>query len=180
MGNSCSQRIKNSNSQKGFTLIESMIAIVVFSFGLLGVAGLMVNSVKINHNAYMRSQAIFLISSAIDMMHRNTQAVWNEKYNGEYSGSEDTSDLCREIECDWENLAEKDVKDWSNMLTQILPNSTGKINCVTNAPRVSEPGENPFSSSEPYNGFCEVKVEWTESNERSASNLQQLSWVVKP
>ena len=48
--------------------VPALIAIVVFSFGLLGVAGVMTVAVKNNHNGYMRSQAVFLASSSVDMM----------------------------------------------------------------------------------------------------------------
>ena len=45
--------METNKKQKGFTLIEAMIAVVVFSFGLLGVAGVMLVAVKSNHNGYM-------------------------------------------------------------------------------------------------------------------------------
>ena len=61
--------------QKGFTLIEVMIAVVVFSFGLLGVAGIMTVAVKNNHNGYMRSQAAILTATIVDMMRRNKAGV---------------------------------------------------------------------------------------------------------
>lgn len=37
--------------QRGFTLIETMIALLIFSVGLMGMAALMVLSVKTNHSA---------------------------------------------------------------------------------------------------------------------------------
>ena len=65
----------NKSKNKGFTLIEVMIAVVVFSFGLLAVAGVMTVAVKSNHNGYMRSQANFLASSMLDSMRKNIKAI---------------------------------------------------------------------------------------------------------
>ena len=47
-------------ARRGFTLLEVLIALLVFSLGLLGLAGLMVVSVKTNQSAYLRTQASFL------------------------------------------------------------------------------------------------------------------------
>ncbi len=181
------QREKQKITQKGFTLIEVMIAVVVFSFGLLGVAGVMTVSVKNNHNGYMRSQAAFLASSMIDNMRRNQIALWLNQYNGSYSGYSDISSLCTSTECLPKALADRDVQQWSNMITQILPNSSGSIDCVQSAPPVSSIPELDGSGSpcyycavEPYNGFCTVTVTWSESNELSANSTQNLSLVGKP
>ena len=58
--------IKQNN--QGFTLIEVLVAVLVFSFGLLGIAGMMTISVKSNHNGYLRSQANFLAENMVDRM----------------------------------------------------------------------------------------------------------------
>ena len=41
----------------GFTLLEVLVAVVVLSVGLLGLASLQVNGLRFNHSAYMRTQA---------------------------------------------------------------------------------------------------------------------------
>ena len=41
----------------GFTLLEVLVAVLIFSLGLVGLAGLMVISVKTNQSAYLRTQA---------------------------------------------------------------------------------------------------------------------------
>ncbi|EHQ53729.1 Tfp pilus assembly protein PilV-like protein [Ectothiorhodospira sp. PHS-1] len=46
--------------QTGVSLIEVLIAVLVISIGLLGVAGLQAVSVQLNQNAYLRSQATHL------------------------------------------------------------------------------------------------------------------------
>ena len=42
---------------KGFSLLEVMVALLVLSIGLLGLAGLQTFSLKFNHQSYERTQA---------------------------------------------------------------------------------------------------------------------------
>jgi type IV pilus assembly protein PilV len=56
---------------KGFTLIETLIALVVLCIGLLGVAAMQLSSLRSNHGSAMRSQATFLAYDIIDRMRAN-------------------------------------------------------------------------------------------------------------
>ena len=53
-------------AQHGATLIEVLVAIVVLSIGLLGLAGLQMTALQSNHSAYMRSQASVLAADLSD------------------------------------------------------------------------------------------------------------------
>ena len=169
----------NKNRIHGFSLIESMIAIAVFSFGLLGIAGLMGIAVKSNHNGYMRSQATLLVSNIFDAMRRNPKAVWSNQYNGTYSGYSTVAGLCQTA-CNEDGLAARDLALWSNMMTQILPNSSGSISCESPAAMSAATNDALFFAIEPYNGFCQVEINWTESNKNSDSSAQKISWTAKP
>ena len=61
--------------QSGFTLVEVMVAIVILSFGLLGVAALMVNGLQYTHSAQQRSLATVLAYDLIDRMRSNVTGV---------------------------------------------------------------------------------------------------------
>jgi type IV pilus assembly protein PilV len=52
---------------RGFTLIEVLVTLVILTFGLLGIAGLMAKGQRIAFEAYQRQQAIAL---AVDMAER--------------------------------------------------------------------------------------------------------------
>jgi len=56
---------------RGFSLIEVLIAVLILSFGLLGLAGLQTNSVQQNQSAADSSQATFLAADALDRMRAN-------------------------------------------------------------------------------------------------------------
>jgi type II secretory pathway pseudopilin PulG len=52
--------LKNRNSQRGFTLIEAMISLVLMMIGVLGLAGLQVVGVRANHFGKRMSEATAL------------------------------------------------------------------------------------------------------------------------
>lgn len=58
---------REGHCQRGFSLVEVLVAVVVLGVGLLGLAALQANSLRFNHDSNIRSQATIL---AYDMMER--------------------------------------------------------------------------------------------------------------
>lgn len=108
------------NHQRGATLIEVLIAIVVLSIGLLGLAGLQVTSVQSNHSAYQRSQASLLANDLADRMRANRTQALTSAYVADYadSSSSHTASGTR---------AEIDLAEWLNNLALKLPDGQGKV-----------------------------------------------------
>jgi type IV pilus assembly protein PilV len=67
--------------QHGFSLLEVMIALLVLSVGLLGIAGLQTFSLQFNHQSYERTQATALISEIFDRIMANPTAARAGDYN---------------------------------------------------------------------------------------------------
>ena len=65
----------------GFTLIEALIALVVLSVGLLGVAGLQMTGLRANMSAASRTQATYLANDILDRMRANTRDARAGLYN---------------------------------------------------------------------------------------------------
>jgi type IV pilus assembly protein PilV len=63
--------MKTNRSARGFTLLEVLIALLVLSFGLLGLAALQAYSVKANQSAHFRSQATALANMIMDSVRSN-------------------------------------------------------------------------------------------------------------
>ena len=60
----------------GFTLMEVLIAVLILSIGLLGLASLQANGLRSNFSSYARSQAVILANDMADRMRANlTEAV---------------------------------------------------------------------------------------------------------
>jgi type IV pilus assembly protein PilV len=63
------------HAQRGFSLIEVLIALVVLAFGLLGLALLQTVNLKYTQSANQRTQAVNLAGELLDMMRSNRSEV---------------------------------------------------------------------------------------------------------
>ena len=59
------------HSQRGATLIEVLIALLITAIGVMGAAAVQLNSVKFNQAAKFRSNAVFLANDISDRMRAN-------------------------------------------------------------------------------------------------------------
>lgn len=164
---------------QGFSLLEVLVAVVVFSVGLMGMAGLLMVSVRTNHSSYLRSQAGFLAQSMADRMRVNMPALWTNGYNLAYpvSGS---APACG-TGCTIANVVTRDSVLWSRSLTQFLPAPTARINCALNAGAVA-PSAAQIVNRAPYDGLCTITITWAESslNSGAGANFQTFAWVFQP
>lgn len=62
-------------SQTGLNLLEVLIATLVLSIGLLGLAGLQVASLKTTQNASLKQEATFILYDLLERMRSNRQSV---------------------------------------------------------------------------------------------------------
>jgi type IV pilus assembly protein PilV len=164
---------------RGFTLLEVLIALLIFSLGLLGLAGLMVVSVKTNQSAYLRTQASFLAQSMADRMRANTGAI--NDYNGDYDAGTAGDDICNATACTPAQLVENDRLVWSRQLDELLPNSAATIECDGDTL-----GSPATAGAATYNGLCTFLLTWSETRlERTdvvadMTQSQTFAWVFQP
>jgi type IV pilus assembly protein PilV len=64
-------------SQQGMALLEAMIAIVLFSIGVIGLMGLQANMIKNNTDAKLRSEASFFAQQTLGTMWGNPNNLAN-------------------------------------------------------------------------------------------------------
>ncbi|MCQ4163779.1 type IV pilus modification protein PilV [Tahibacter harae] len=161
------------SKNRGFSLLEVLIALMIFSVGLLGLAGLMVVSVKTNNGAYQRTQAAFLAQSMVDRMRANSMGVWGGNYNATVPGGSNPTCPCTVAQ-----LAQRDLYWWGQELTNFLPNPAATVRCVNN----NNVGVNDRRRP-PYNGTCTMTITWTEGSlDRAATGpgSQTFTWVFQP
>ena len=108
---------------RGFTLIEVLIALVVFSIGLLGLAGLQTISLRFNTSAYYRTQATALAYGLADRMRANRQSALDGEYDGDFQ--------VPSPDCDPDaaggGAPAEDVSAWRNALACQLPEGNGAV-----------------------------------------------------
>jgi len=107
-------------AQRGATLIEVLIAIIVLAIGLLGLALLQITSVQSNHSAYYRSQVTILASDLADRMRANRTAALGSAYVFDFPTSSSSHSVSG-------TQAQKDKAEWLNALALTLPEGTGKV-----------------------------------------------------
>jgi type IV pilus assembly protein PilV len=107
-------------------LIEVLVALLVLSIGLIGVAALQANALQANHGSQMRSQATNLAYDIADRMRANRAAALNNAYVGEYdavncpSSAGDLPSLSG-------SLADRDLTEWRVALACGLPSGRARI-----------------------------------------------------
>lgn len=75
-----SNRARKSR-QNGASLVEVLVALLLLSIGLLGVAGLQINALQVNRSAHVRSQASVLAYYIADRMRANRDSAMAGGYN---------------------------------------------------------------------------------------------------
>lgn len=165
---------------RGFTMLEVLVALLIFSLGLLGMAGLLAVSVRTNHSAYQRTQATFLAQSMADRMRANVRlALWNDLYNGSWSAAQTGAATCQgSTSCDYKDVAKRDIAVWTSDVARFLPNATESIAC-SGAPSIPA---SAYQTLPPYGGTCTITINWSESTLAVAGspNTETLAWVFQP
>lgn len=64
-------RVSNPLRARGFSLIEVLVAIVVLSIGLLGLAALQVSGLRVGQSSFYRAQAAQLATDMADRLRAN-------------------------------------------------------------------------------------------------------------
>lgn len=117
--------IKNMKKQAGTTLIEVLVAVVVVSIGLVGLAALQTLSLKNNHSAYMRTQASILVYSMVDRMRANQDEAVAGSYVKAYGAPTSTVDCnTNTATCSPSDMAIFDINEWKCSLGNWDTNNT--------------------------------------------------------
>lgn len=62
------KRLPHVSKQRGFTLIEALVAMLILSIGLLGVAAVQVKSIQYSHASYQRSVAVVQANDLVERL----------------------------------------------------------------------------------------------------------------
>lgn len=146
------------HKQRGASLIEVLVAIVIVSFGLLGVASIIGNALKNSHSAYGRSQASWLANDIIDRMRANRIEAESgaTPYCLSFKDDERENDGCKDNPTGT-TVAAADLAAWRAALSNTLPSGTGQIKMDPTTLKVT------------------VTVRWDDSRALNGSSSQTVS-----
>ncbi len=164
----------------GFTLLEVLISLLVFSFGLLGMAGLTALSVKTNHSAYLRTQANFIAGAMADRMRGNIAGVWGGNYTASYPSGATSLPCNTTAGCSPAQVAQRDQAAFDSQLAQFLPNGSGTIACTKSPGVATTSGD--LLRRRPYHGTCVMNLAWNEAQLEAGteSKAYKLTWAFQP
>jgi type IV pilus assembly protein PilV len=161
----------------GFSLVEVMVALVVVSIGLLGLAKMESLALSSTSVAGSRALAAMEASSLAAAMHANP-GYWAAGLAGTTTIYYDTSNAlqiseisntglataatCLNAVCTTAQMAAYDVQQWAIDLKAVLPAPLATITCSTSVFPVT----------------CTVKIQWAEN--AVAGNAQQTGALAAP
>lgn len=128
----------------GFTLIEVLIALIILSVGMLGIAGLYVHSMQAGRTSVLRHNAVTLAGDIADRIRANPRAGAAYALAGGNNNC-----VAGGIDCTPGEMAANDIFLWDQQAAATLPN--GAVNVVFNN------GVNPPT--------YQITVTWTEPGE---------------
>lgn len=162
-----------SARSRGLTLIEVLVALLVLSFGLLGLAMMQTAGIRFATDSYSRSQATFFAYDIIERMRVNPTGFANGYYDigdadaaesaiSTYAGCKDSSCDCTGSSCAPQALAQYDLGQWYSLQDSLL---TGARLAAANSNR----------STIVRNGnTATITIRWLEQDD-----LKEQTWVVE-
>ena len=117
------------NNQAGFTLMEVLIALLILSIGLLGLASLQTNGLRSNQMASMRTTATQLANDIADRMRANPTGVDAQRYVIATSDADPVipvGETCEGTTCTSAQMATYDLAQWRGAV-RALPGGTSAI-----------------------------------------------------
>lgn len=147
--------------QHGTTLIEVLVALVVLSVGLLGLAGLQLNALKLNQTAMQRSEATLFAYSILDQMRADAAVAKAGGYDQAFA--------------DWPPSSGP-LLSWSEAMNNSLGASASAEICRATNDDDDECASIPSAGDEVFR----VSVRWNEATITTASGDNPLAGGEEP
>lgn len=131
---------------QGFTLVEVLIALIVMSVGLLGIAGLYLHSIQAGRTSVFFHQAVTLTGDIADRIRANPSAGVNYQAAGQDHGC-----MAGTTDCTPTEMAQNDIEVWDDQAATALPGGQVAIAFTDNG------GVTPDT--------YQITVSWTEAGD---------------
>ncbi|RTE64355.1 type IV pilus modification protein PilV [Amphritea opalescens] len=114
------------SSERGTTLIEVLVTLVLVAIGLSGMMAMQARGVQQNQSAYLRTQAVTIASDMADRLRLNRQAALADAYSLKLSQTVDAFSNTAGLS-GGEKLANNDLSDWLGRVNAYLPSGDAEI-----------------------------------------------------
>jgi type IV pilus assembly protein PilV len=105
-------------SQRAFTLVEAMVAMVILTVGMIGVAAMYVRGLDAGRTARYRMQSVDLVADLADRIRVNR--LGQASYSG--APANNNCDPAGGVDCNPVQMAAHDLFLWGQNVVQALPN----------------------------------------------------------
>lgn len=153
-------------TQRGFTLIEVLISMVILAIGLLGLAAMQAMSLRDNQDAYYYQQATLLAYEMQDRIRGNSD-YWSE--NSSATAGQNTK--CNSSPgCSAAEMAANDYGYWKKSVEDTFPVPTsGNRVEISDSAQANTPCKKTYSTS-----LCLI-TRWARTNSGTSSTASKLS-----
>ena len=164
-----------AHAERGITLLEVLITLLVLAVGLLALGRLELMSIRSAHSSFLRGQAVALAYDMADRMRANPRALATtpsaalDPYNGAnpsvYGLPTDHACTARpgqtSADCSVAEMAAHDQFEWQQLLASVLPAGTG-VTCRDSSP---DDGTPVAPACDDAGDSYAVKVWWVDLDE---------------
>lgn len=159
--------------QRGFTLLEILVSIVILTLGILGAVGLQAASLQATRESRHQSTGVRLADEMAELIRANHQIALNPEpsENPYLIDFRATNNSNEEIDCGLPDstpgpcpvalIGERDIKDWLNRASQELSGFRAVI-CFDSAPY--DATGLPHWNCTNTGSTLAIKIGWTRSN----------------
>lgn len=173
----------------GFSLLEVLIALVVFSLGLIGLGSLQLAGLQLSQDSLLRTKATILANDMADRIRSNPTAVSYgaaSPYNNP-TGAATANPNCLGLDsagawstttCDFTQMAQHDFFEWQSNIAGTtgnawypeiiaqLPSGVGIV-CIDSTPNDGTPSAPACDGiiPDPNNVMFTIKIWWKESKD---------------
>jgi type IV pilus assembly protein PilV len=149
------------HKQKGFSLIEALVAFLILSVGMLGIASLQTMSLKSGHTAALRTVAVMKVDEILESMRSNPAALLDYAAGPADMGTDNgcSQTAVAAANCTPAQMALDELFRWKSSLIEALPNNAG-----TTATVVITPAAPPATLN-----LVVISVNWSERDQETGS-----------
>lgn len=121
-----SSHLSLASRQGGIGLVEVLIAVLILAIGLLGLASMQTNGMRMTNGSMSRSQAVFLANDIVERARANRTNRADYALAPDADGNVGACDLTLDYDTTL-TVAQNDMAEWLNSLACLLPGADASI-----------------------------------------------------